>query len=263
MTDVSDVLRNRMHEPGGLSTTAVVSLLVHAGIGAVLVFGPMTWISRTVDDRKPVMTISLGGAGTGPQNGGLTSIGARPVQTIEPATKPEAVRPPAAKTPEMTVPIAKTAPAKPVKAPSKATETVAAMPDARGATLSRGQELQTGFAVAVTGARGQGFGLSTGGGKGLSGTLDVGDFCCPEYLSLIEQKILSAWNQRTEVSGSVIMKFTIQRDGTLTDMSTEQTSGNQELDNNALRALLVTRQLPPLPPGYPNPTLILHLTFRY
>jgi TonB family protein len=263
VTDVSDVLRDRMHEPGGLSATAAVSLLVHAGIGAALVFGPMKWIARPADDHRPVMTISLGSAGTGPQNGGLTAIGARPVQTIEPATKPEAVRPPAAKTPEMTVPVAKQAPIKPVKAPPKATETVEKMPDARGTTLSRGEELQTGSAVAVTGARGQGFGLSTGGGKGLSGTLDVGDFCCPDYLTLMQEKITSNWNQRTEVTGAVIMKFTIQRDGTLTDMSLEQGSGNQELDNNARRAVQVTRQLPPLPPGYPNSTLVMHLTFRY
>jgi TonB family protein len=260
VTDVSDVLRDRMHEPGGLSATAGVSLLVHAGIAAALVVGPMKWMSRPIDDHKPVMTISLGGAGTGPQNGGLTAIGARPVQTVEPATRPEAVRPPAAKAPEMTVPVAKQVP---VKAPPKATETVAAMPDARGTTLSRGKELQNGTAVAVTGARGQGFGLSTGGGKGLSGTLDVGDFCCPEYLALMQEKILSNWNQRAEIPGNVIMKFTIQRDGTMIEMVLEQPSGNQELDNNARRALLVTRQLPPLPPGYPNPTLIMHLTFRY
>jgi TonB family protein len=262
--DVSDVLRDRMQEPGGLSATAAVSMLLHAGIGAALIFGPLQWMPHPVDDHRPVMTISLGGAGTGPQNGGLTSIGARPVQTIEPAAKPEALRPPAAKTPEMTVPVAKQAPPlKPVKAPPKATETVAAMPDARGTTLSRGQELQTGSAVAVTGARGQGFGLSTGGGKGLSGTLDVGDFCCPEYLALMHEKILTNWNQRTEVSAAVIMKFTIQRDGTLTDITLEQGSGTLELDNNAKRAIIVTKQLPPLPPGYPNPTLIMHLTFRY
>jgi protein TonB len=252
-----------MQMSGGLSAPAMVSLVVHAGIGAVLVFGPMKWMSAPVEDHRPVMTISLGGAGTGPENGGLTAIGARPVQTIEPATKPEAVRPPAAQTPAMTVPVTKQAPIKPVKAPPKATETVAAMPDARGTTLSRGKELQTGTAVAVTGARGEGFGLSTGGGKGLGAQLEVGDFCCPEYLALMQQKILSSWNQKTEVSGNVIMKFTIQRDGTLTDMLLEQPSGNQELDNNARRALLVTRQLPPLPPGYPNSTLILHLTFRY
>jgi periplasmic protein TonB len=261
--DVSDVLRERMQEPGGLSATAAVSLLLHAGIGAALVFGPLQWMSHPLEDHRPVMTISLGGAGTGPENGGLTAISARPVQTTEPAPKPEALRAPAAKTPEMTVPLAKTPPAKPVKAPPKATETIAKTPDARGTTLSRGKELETGSAIAVTGAKGQGFGLSTGGGKGLGAQLEVGDFCCADYLALMQQKIMGNWNQRTEVSGTVVMKFIIQRDGTLTDISLEQGSGNLELDNNAKRALLVTRQLPPLPAAYSNPTLIMHLTFRY
>ena len=73
---VSDVLRDRMQEPGGLSATAAISLLAHAAVAGALVIGPLKWISHPVEDRKPVMTITLDGAGTGPQNGGMTSIGA-------------------------------------------------------------------------------------------------------------------------------------------------------------------------------------------
>jgi len=261
--DVTDVLRDRMQEPGGLQVTAAVSLMVHLGIGAALVFGPLRWASQAIDEHKPVMTITLGGAGTGPQAGGLTSIGARAVQTTEPAPKPEALRAPAAKTPEMTVPIAKAQPAKPVKAPPKATETVAQTPDARGTTLARGAELQTGSAVAVTGARGQGFGLSTGGGTGIGATLDVGDFCCPAYLALMRDRILTSWNRQAEVAADVVIKVTIQRDGRLTDTSVERSSNYAALDLSARRAVEVTRQLTPLPPEYPNPTLIVHLTFTF
>ncbi len=261
--EVTDVLRDRMQEPGGLPASAVVSLVLHAALVAALVFGPMRWVSHTVDDHRPVMTISLGGAGTGPENGGLNAMGARAVQTTEPAPKPEALRAPAAKTPEMTIPLPNAAPAKPVKAPPKETQTVAKIPDARGTTLSRGEQIQTGPAVAVTGAKGQGFGLSTGGGHGIGASVDVGDFCCPDYLALLQERITSNWNQRVEVPGTVVIKFTIQRDGRLTDQVLEQASGNQELDNNARRAIEVTRQLPPLPSAYTNPTLIMHLTFRY
>ncbi len=261
--EVTDVLRDRMQEPGGLPASAVVSLVLHAALVAALVFGPMRWVSHTVDDHRPVMTISLGGAGTGPENGGLNAMGARAVQTTEPAPKPEALRAPAAKTPEMTIPLPNAAPAKPVKTPPKETQTVAKIPDARGTTLSRGEQIQTGPAVAVTGAKGQGFGLSTGGGHGIGASVDVGDFCCPDYLALLQERITSNWNQRVEVPGTVVIKFTIQRDGRLTDQVLEQASGNQELDNNARRAIEVTRQLPPLPSAYTNPTLIMHLTFRY
>src|SRR5205823_9421720 len=123
-----------IQEPGGLKATAIVSLFVHAGIGAALIFGPMRWVSHSIDEHKAVMTITLGGS-AGPQTGGLTSAAARPVQTTEPPPKPEALRAPAAKTPEMTVPVDKT-PARSAKAPPKATETLAKIPDARGTTLA-------------------------------------------------------------------------------------------------------------------------------
>jgi protein TonB len=261
--DVTDVLRDRMQEPRGLPLTAAVSLFLHAAFAAALVFGSMWWLPHTVEDPKPVMTISLGGAGTGPQAGGLTSIGARPVQTTEPAPTREALRAPAAAVPEMTVPIAKTPAAKAAKAPPKPAEVAAPPPDARGKTLARGDELRSGTAVAETGARGQGFGLSTGGAAGAGATLDVADFCCPEYVLLLNDKILGNWNQRAEVAGLVVIKFTIQRDGTLTMVSVEQGSGYAALDLNARRAVEITRQLTPLPPAYPNPTLTVHLKFPY
>ena len=259
---VTDVLRDRMQPPGGLPATALVSFLAHVGIIGALVVGPLRWMSRAVDENKPVMTITLGGAGTGPENGGMTAQAARSVQTTEPAPKPEALRAPAAQTPQMTIPLAKTAPAKPVKAPPKATEDIAKVPDARGTTLSRGEQLQTGPAVAVTGAKGQGFGLSTGG-KGLGYTLDLANFCCPDYLELMIERIRGNWQQQAEVPGATVLKFTIQRDGRLVDSSVERTSGYTALDNAARRAIEVTRQLTPLPAEYPNPTLTIHLTFQY
>ncbi|HXD75361.1 MAG TPA: energy transducer TonB [Vicinamibacterales bacterium] len=260
--ELSDVLRERMQEPGGLTATALVSLLAHAAVGAAVIFGPLRSMTRSIEDKRPVMTITLGGAGTGPSAGGMTSIGARAVQTTEPATKPEAVRAPAAKAPEMTIPLAKTPP-KPAKAPAKQPDVAPLTQEARGSTLARGDELRNGSAVGVTGARGQGFGLSTGGGP-IGASLDItGDFCCPQYLGLMNDKILANWNRQTEVHGDVVVKLTIQRDGRLTDVSVERSSNYQALDLNARRAVEVTRQLTPLPPEYTNPTLIVHLTFKY
>ena len=57
------------------------------------------------------------------------------------------------------------------------------------------------------------------------------------------------------------MKFTIQRDGRLTDVELEQSSGYFALDQTAQRALLLTRQLPPLPAQFPETTLTVHLNF--
>ncbi len=258
--DVTDVLRDRRQEPEGLASMAAVSVAVHVATVAFVIFGPLHWSSKSVEQRKTVMTITLGGAGEGIRSGGLTAIGGRPVQTTEPARVREAVRPPAAAVPEMVTPKANAKPAKstkPTPAPAQAA------PDARGKTLTRGEEVRPGNAIAETGARGQGFGLSTGGGAGSGSTLDVADFCCPDYLVLMVDKIRANWSQQVEVPGAVVVKFTIQRDGRLTDTIVERSSGTLSLDQNAQRAVMVTRQLTSLPSAFPNPTLTVHLNFQY
>ena len=135
--------------------------------------------------------------------------------------------------------------------------------DARGRTPTRGPEPAAGSAVAETGARGQGFGLSSCGGPGVGSTLDVANFCCPDYLVLMTERIKSAWNQNQGVTGQTVIKFTIQRDGRLTDSTIEKSSGSPALDLTALRAVVVAKQLPPLPAAFSNPTLTVHLNFAY
>jgi protein TonB len=159
----------------------------------------------------------------------------------------------------MTVPPAKARPTKAAAAPN-----VKQAPDeARGRTPTKGAEVRTGSAVAETGARGEGFGLSTGGGPGSGSTLDVADFCCPDYLVTMVERIRRTWNQQAETAGLVIVKFTIERDGKLTSISMDRSSGNPILDGAAQRAVIITRQLPPLPAAFPNPTLGVRLTFEY
>jgi TonB family protein len=47
------------------------------------------------------------------------------------------------------------------------------------------------------------------------------------------------------------------------DASIEKPSGTTTLDTAALRSVLATRTLPPLPDGFPNPILPVHLNFEY
>lgn len=260
--DVTDVIRGRMQETDGLQRMAIISLAAHGLIVAALVFAPGGWLSQQDTAVKTVMTISLGGGNGGPASGGMTSIGGRAVQVQTPPDtpkRPEPIRPPAAKTPEMTVPTpgrvpTKAAPATPVKQ---------APDEARGRTPTRGAETREGSAIAETGARGQGFGLTTSGGAGSGSTIDVANFCCPEYLVDMVNRIRANWNAQAEVAGAVVVLFTIQRDGTLANASVEKSSNYTALDINALRAVMTTRQLTPLPPGFPNPSLTVHLNFQY
>ena len=143
--------------------------------------------------------------------------------------------------------------------------TVKQAPDeARGRTPTRGAQTSAGSAIADTGVRGQGFGLSTGGGAGTGSSLEItGDFCCPEYLATMIARIRSAWNQDQGARGTSLIRFTIKRDGAITDATIFKPSGTLTLDTAALRAVLATKTLPPLPDAFPNPTLTMRLSFEY
>ncbi|HZP49185.1 MAG TPA: TonB family protein [Vicinamibacterales bacterium] len=262
--EVTDVLRDRMHDPAGLNRMIAVSVAVHVVLVAWILFAPSGLLGRPAAAPKQVMTISIAGGGEGASTGGMTQMASRPVQQAVPAQelpKREAVRPPAAKAPEMTVP---TKNARPVtKAPPKAPDVYSAPDGAKGRTPTKGTEVSNGQSLAMTGARGQGFGLASGGGPGSGSSLDVADFCCPDYIVLMMQRIRAAWNINQGARGSVWIKFKIQRSGALTDVSVDTSSGNPVLDAAALRAVVATRTLPPLPDQYSNATLGVRLEFDY
>jgi TonB family protein len=134
--------------------------------------------------------------------------------------------------------------------------------DATGRTPTTGPEPQEGSARAETGARGQGFGLTTGGGGTTGVQLDVTNFCCPEYLSQMMDLIQRNWQQRHGVAGQTTMRFTITRGGAIEQVQIERPSGFYALDAAAQRALLLTR-LPELPTQFANPTLTVHMRFEY
>ncbi len=259
--DVTDVLRDRMQTPAGLQTMISVSVAAHLAVVVSLTVARGD-LFKTHEVAPTIMTISLSGSG-GPENGGMTALGGRPVQAVAPpedTARREAARAPAAKTPEMTVPLPN---AKPIKI--KPAPTVKQAPDeARGRTPTKGAQPAVGSAIADTGVRGQGFGLSTGGGAGTGSSLEItGDFCCPEYLATMIARIRSAWNQDQGARGTSLIRFTIKRDGSITDATIFKGSGTLTLDTAALRAVLATRTLPPLPEAFPNPTLTMRLSFEY
>src|SRR5262249_57452994 len=97
-----------------------------------------------------------------------------------------------------------------------------------------------------------------GGGGGSGSCLDVANFCCPEYIALMIDRIRSNWAPRSDLPGEAIVRFTIERDGRLTGIYLETPSGSAALDYAAQRALYMTKQLNPLPAAFTNPTLTVH-----
>jgi TonB family protein len=243
----------------GFARMVSISLGVHIVVLIVIALAPSGWGGARRRSSTTPMVITLGGT-PGPRAGGMTMISGRPVQQVVPLptpTKSSPVTPPAAKAPEMVLPDTK-ARAKP------AARTPAKTPDeAKGRKPSTGQEVRAGSAVAETGGQGIGFGLTTGGGQGTGGYLDVGNFCCPEYLETMRMLITRNWRSQQRAQGAVQVKFTIQRSGELTDVELEKRSGYFVLDTEAQRAILLTKQLPPLPAAFTEDHLTVHLIFQY
>ena len=232
-----------------------ISIALHVLLVAAVLLLPMG--DQADDAPKTVMTISLGGS-AGPKTGGMTPMGGKEVQTVRPPEeRPRAEVPPAAKPPEMTLP-SKNQTVRPKRETPKE-----ASREATGRRLAAGEEIQAGSARAQTGARGQGFGLTGGGGSGTGAYLDVGDFCCPEYLETVMQVIQRNWIAKQGLNGQTLMKFTVLRNGQVTNVQVERPSGFAALDMAAQRALLLAARVPPLPAAFSNPDLTIHLRFDY
>ncbi len=75
----------------------------------------------------------------------------------------------------------------------------------------------------------------------------LANFCCPEYIETMTERIRSNWDEQQGAAGQAVVKFTVRRDGMLTYVEIAKTSGNPRLDLESRRAVLATRQVPALP----------------
>lgn len=253
MDAVSEVLIARSAKTDGLASMVGWSALAHVALVAAVAFVPGAWFGATEREPEVILQISLGGP-IGPADGGLATLGGRTIQQVVETKKAvEPVRPPAAPTPAMI---------EPTKAPPrKTTPTKTDAKDPRSTIPTKGAEIQKGTAIAETGAKGQGFGLSSGaGGKG--GYVDVVNFCCPGYLATMKDQITMNWSSKQGTVAETQMRFVVQRDGRIVDVKVERSSGRADLDYLASRALQLAK-LPPLPAEFPGSALPVYLWFEY
>nr|AIE90721.1 hypothetical protein [uncultured marine thaumarchaeote AD1000_06_A03] len=257
----SQVLSERAREPKGFKRTFIISLCTHIIALAIIFFGPTSWVSgEDSDSIDSVISIRLGGP-DGPGEGGATPLGGRPIQEILPLDeidRPQWIQPPTKIQPKTIMPVADRAPRL-----EKETELLETPDEARGRTQTRGPQLLEGTAMSDTGVSGIGVGLSTGGLGGNSDELSIGDFCCPDYLATMIELIRQRWDSKQQVPGFAVVKFSIERSGIIEDVTIDIGSGYFALDMSAQRAILLTRQLPPLPSNFMETNLIVRLTFEY
>lgn len=258
MDAVSQVLVAR-HATGQAGPMLGASVLAHVALAAAVFLMPAAWMGMRVAREEPVMTISLAGS-LGPQTGGRTAESRQSTQAVAPPeARPQPVAPPTARTPEMVEPTKapprKTPPPKVTQAPRDAPTRTAP---------STGTEVRSGDALANTATTSRvPFGGTASGSGGTGARIDVGQFCCAEYLATMQERILRNWESKQSSLGTTILVFKVLRDGTISDVAVNRSSGNQTLDFIATRALRLTERIPPLPAQYTNPTLTVQMTFEY
>lgn len=250
---VAEVLVDRRNGSVATGAGVLVSAILHIGAAALFVI-----VARNASvSPQRVVTIRLA-----PARGGFSA----------PAGTPAAPKRVAPHTPPATKSVAEVKPeVVPAKTPAKgqkptdkslygkaAPVKAVAPPKPSGGSAGTGGASQS---AAVAGIPGGGQ-LPAVGTAGITG-LEGGDFPFSTYLTRMTTLIGGHWF-RPQVRGEmiVVIRFSIQRDGSLRDIEIESSSGNSAFDRAALRAVMESSPLPPLPFAYEGTFLGVHLTFH-
>lgn len=104
------------------------------------------------------------------------------------------------------------------------------------------------------------------GFEGLGEAKIEGNFQAPYYIEMMIGKIKNLWKNPLKIAAEKVVTtiyFKIQRDGTITDVGIEKTSGVSVFDQAALRSVFLASPLPPLPLEYGQSYLGVHLEFEF
>lgn len=237
---VADILRQRAALAGGAGVGIAVSLVLHGGITALAVYAAL---HAAPPAPAPVLSIRL----------------AQPKAVAAPVMqKPAAPKPVAPRIEEPKPEPPKVTPAKPVEK-----NTVPLSPFGR--STKKGSESpetkpkpETAPPAPVTSTAP----VVPVGGTGVTG-LEGGDFPFTLYIAGMQKAISRNW-YRPQVGGdlTVVVRFRILRDGTITESVVTQSSGNATFDRQALSAVRSSNPLNPLPFAYNGTYLGVDLTFR-
>ncbi len=109
----------------------------------------------------------------------------------------------------------------------------------------------------------------TQGGMGFNGP-GGGDFAgrFPSYVDAVRNRISSNWLQSTvdptvRWAPRASFSFQVMRDGTVANVQMLQSSGNRSVDNSALRAILSSSPMSPLPSNYPGSSVTVEFWFDF
>ena len=96
--------------------------------------------------------------------------------------------------------------------------------------------------------------------------LDADDFPFDHYISRMRRKIAASWRVPEGSQGEdrfCRIYFRVHRDGRVSDVSVEESSGLFMFDQSAQRAVVLSAPMPPLPREYLDNWLGVHFPFVY
>lgn len=131
-----------------------------------------------------------------------------------------------------------------------------------------GSEQGSGSGSGISLGVGPGSGGGVGFGSEFSSQIGLANFPYVYYLENMRGRISSNW-LKTQVSSGMsdelftIVRFTIYRDGKISIVDIEQGCGMRALDMAAVRAIQSSAPFAPLPDGYEEETLIMHIIFEH
>jgi TonB family protein len=78
------------------------------------------------------------------------------------------------------------------------------------------------------------------------------DDAAEAYINRIEQRIMATWKLPPKSDGlKVVLRYNLARNGTVSFVRTEKTSGNQSFDDSAVQAVRRASPFPPPPKSFP------------
>jgi TonB family protein len=245
MDAVGHILASRQREdsvPWGAG--AALAGLLHAGLLAAVLLSSLAHPLRYVPSR--MVTIRIVQAGT--LRGGAARAAAAEPQRPKIAKPPEEAPPPPT---EKAVLL-------PAKEKPKAVAPAPSSPSARKTSENPAP------APAEGSGRGEPGPTGAGGSFGVSGaTFDQPNFNYSWYIERMLVTIGTNWfKPALSVTTSPIIRFRISRDGSISEAEVERASGMPFVDRAALRAVLASTPLPPLPSEFGGDHLGVHLIFE-
>ncbi|HUF18554.1 MAG TPA: TonB family protein [Thermoanaerobaculia bacterium] len=241
--------------PAGL----LISITFHALVFFFLIFSPHR--TATTIERPRVITMRLAGPQQAAQPAGADRR--TPAAVSPPAARPLATPAPVIAPPEP--PAAKPVRTDPARTGAQSVFGTAGKPaPARTSTPSPAPPASGGApGTSPPSSPGSGtFEMPGVGSAGVTG-IEGGDFPYDVYIDRMTTRIGGNWF-RPGGAGEMITRvhFIIERDGRIRDAKIDAASGNRTFDRAALRAVIESSPLPPLPGQYSGRYLGVYLTFH-